>query len=356
MKKTLAMVLAAGMVATMLGGCSSGGSSTPATTAAAGGTTQAASNTAASGDVVKLSLATKVAADSFEGKSFQDFADLVKEYTNGTVEVTVYPSEQLGDSTTVVSNMQLGTVDMYCEGGIFYLGYGVDTGICSYPFLFDSWDKYEEIVKGDFGKLQEQQLESAGFKLINTNRDWRRGPYYVTCSTKPITSVADLKAMRLRSADSPVFMEAMKSLGVTTTVVNYSECYMALQQGQVDAVNCPISNVESMAFYEVGPYVTRMDCYPAELSMVMNLNKFNSLTADQQDALIRAANDAATHSNETIDKEVDDMIARLEAKGGVTFDLDFDDSIFADALKDYYKGLAAKGEFNEIIVKELGLN
>ncbi len=94
----------------MLGGCSSGGSSTPATTAAAGGTTQAASNTAASGDVVKLSLATKVAADSFEGKSFQDFADLVKEYTNGTVEVTVYPSEQLGDSTTVVSNMQLG----YC--------------------------------------------------------------------------------------------------------------------------------------------------------------------------------------------------------------------------------------------------
>lgn len=66
MKKTLAMVLAAGMVATMLGGCSSGGSSTPATTAAAGGTTQAASNTAASSDVVKLSLATKVAADSFE--------------------------------------------------------------------------------------------------------------------------------------------------------------------------------------------------------------------------------------------------------------------------------------------------
>ena len=253
MKKTLAMVLAAGMVATMLSGCSSGGSSTPATTAAGGGATQAASNTAASGDVVKLSLATKVATDSFEGKTFQNFADLAKEYSNGTIEVTVYPSEQLGDSTTVVSNMQLGTVDMYCEGGIFYMGYGVDSGICSYPFLFSDWDKYEEIVKGDFGKLQESQLEAAGFKLVNTNRDWRRGPYYVTCSTKPLTSVDDLKAMRLRSADSPVFMEAMKSLGVTTTVVNYSECYMALQQGQVDAVNCPISNVESMAFYEVGP-------------------------------------------------------------------------------------------------------
>ena len=90
--------------------------------------------------------------------------------------------------------------------------------------------------------------------------------------------------------------------------------------------------------------------------MVMNLNKFNSLTAEQQDALVRAANDAAKNSNETIDKEVDDMIARIEAKGGVTFNLDFDDSIFADALKDYYKDLAAKGEFNEIIVKELGLN
>ena len=348
MKKTLAMFLAAAMACSLLlTGC---GNSDSGSASASG----SAPSSGSSGDTIVLSCATKVAEDSFEGKTYQYFADLVKEYTNGSVEVQIYPSEQLGDSTTTVNNMQLGTIDMYIEGSTFYSGYGVDVLFTTSPFLMTEWEDYLELVTGEFGDLQMQQIEKAGFKMLCSDRSWQRGPYYVTCSTKPINSLDDLKAIKLRSADSAAFMNAMSFLGVSTTVVNYSECYMALQQGTVEAVNCPVSNVESMAFYEVGPYVTYMNCYPQELWPVMNLDKFNSLTGEQQEALVKAANDAAAYSTEELYTFTDEMIARVESDGA-EFNMDFDCGVIQDALHDYYVGEAAKGNIPELVAQFLGL-
>lgn len=350
MKKTLACLLAAALLTASLAGCGNNASS--AGSSSADGSSGGSSTPA--GDTIVLSCATKVTEDSFEGLTFQNFADLVKEYTNGTVEIQIYPSEQLGDSTTVVNNMQLGTIDMYIEGSTFYSGYGVDVDFTTSPFLMTEWDSYQELVTGEFGDLQMEQMEAAGFKMLCTDRSWQRGPYYVTCSVKPISTIDDLKSTRLRSADSAAFMNAMSSLGITTTVVNYSECYMALQQGTVDAVNCPVSNVESMSFWEVAPYVTYMNCYPQELWPVMNLDKFNSLTADQQDALIRAANEAAAASNEELYTYVDEMIADLEEQGAI-FNMDFDCVAVEDLLHDYYAGLAADGQLPAMVAEYLGL-
>ena len=346
-KKLFSVLLALAMVLALLAGCTSNESTEPAE----GGE---ATEPAASGEVVELSCATKVTADSFEGKTFQNFADKVEEYTNGTVKVTIYPSEQLGDSTTVVNNMQLGTVDMYIEGATFYGGYGVDVAFTSTPFLFTDWDKYNELVTGEFGQKQAEQMEAAGFKLLSTERNWKRGPYYVTCSTKPINSLEDMQKIKFRSADSPDFMNAFQELGVATTVVNYSECYQALQNGTVGAVNCPISNVESMKFYEQAPYVTYMNCYPIEMWPVMNLAKFNSLTAEQQEALIRAANEAAAESNRDLDAFVDESIAKLEGEG-VTFNMDFDNDILSEKLQPLYQKMASEGKFPQEVCDFLGL-
>lgn len=352
MKKVFAAILALALGCSAIAGC--GGNSGAASSAAAGSGSASGSAPASSGETIVLSCATKVTEDSFEGTTYQNFADLVNEYTNGSVTIQIYPSEQLGDSTTVVNNMQLGTVDMYIEGSTFYSGYGVDVSFTSSPFLMTDYDAYVEMVTGEFGDLQMQQMESAGFKMLCTDRSWQRGPYYVTCSTAPLNTLDDLKAIRLRSADSAAFMNAMSSLGVSTTVVNYSECYMALQQGTVDAVNCPVSNVESMAFWEVAPYVTYMNCYPQELWPVMNLDKFNSLSADQQDALIRAANDAAAQSNVDLEAFTNEMIARLEAEG-VTFNMDFDNQAITDALSEYYAAEAQKGNLPTLVAEFLGL-
>ncbi len=355
MKKALCAILTASMLCAALSACGGGASSsTSGGSSSAGGSSASTGSASSAQDVVELSCATKVTADSFEGQTFQNFADLAKEYSNGTLEIVIYPSEQLGDSTTTVNNMQLGTIDMYIEGSTFYSGYGVDVDFTTSPFLMTEWDAYQELVLGEFGDLQMEQMESAGFKMLCTDRSWQRGPYYVTCSTSPISNLDDFKKMRLRSADSAAFMNAMSSLGITTTVVNYSECYMALQQGTVDAVNCPVSNVESMSFWEVAPYVTYMNCYPQELWPVMNLDKFNSLTAEQQDALIRAANDAAASSNEELETFTNEMIARLEEQG-VEFNMDFDCGEVEDALHDYYVGLAQDGGLPTLVSEFLGL-
>ncbi len=348
MKKRLTAFLALAMsCTTILSACGSTGSASSAASSSG-----SSSNT--SGEVITLSCATKVTEDSFEGKTFQNFSDLAKKYSNGTLDIQIYPSEQLGDSTTVVNNVQLGTVDMYIEGSTFYSGYGVDVSFTTAPFLMTSYDKYLELVTGEFGDQQMQQMEAAGFKMLSTDRNWQRSPYYVTCSASPINTVDDLRAMKLCSADSAAFMNAMTALGVSTTVINYSECYMALQQGTVDAVNCPVSHVEYMAFWEVAPYVTYMNCYPQELWPVINQNTFNSLSKEQQDALIKAANDAAAQSNQELAAFTDEMIDRLKSKGA-KFNMDFDCDAVSAELHDYYADQAAQGKLPETLSQFLGL-
>lgn len=358
MKKLFVKVLASAMACALVLSCSGCGASNPGSSSNSGSSSSSApdgsGNSGGGNQAVVLSCATKVTEDSFEGKTYQRFADLVKEYTNGSVEIQIYPSEQLGDSTTTVNNMQLGTIDMYIEGSTFYSGYGVDVSFTTSPFLMTEWEEYQALVLGEFGQQQMEQMESAGFKMLCTDRSWQRGPYYVTCSTKPISNLDDMKSIKFRSADSAAFMAAMSFLGVSTTVVNYSECYMALNQGTVEAVNCPVSNVESMAFWEVGPYVTYMNCYPQELWPVINLNKFNSLSQEQQDALIKAANTAAAESNEELYAFTEAMITRLEGEGA-TFNMDFDCSVLQDALHDYYVQEAANGNIPKLVAEYLKL-
>ena len=63
-------------------------------------------------------MATKQPAESNEGKAFQRFADKVAEFSNGRVEVKVYPNEQLGKTEAVLEQIQAGTVHLYPEGSL----------------------------------------------------------------------------------------------------------------------------------------------------------------------------------------------------------------------------------------------
>ncbi|MBE6989172.1 MAG: TRAP transporter substrate-binding protein [Ruminococcaceae bacterium] len=301
-------------------------------------------------EVITLMLATKMPEDSFEGKTYQHFADLVNEYTNGSVLVQVYPSEQLGDSTTTVTNMTLGTIDMYAEGISYYSGYTDKTAWTSVPFLIPSWEEFSALMQGEFGAAQEADLNAAGLTLISRSRTWMRGPYYVMCSTKPIETPDDLKGLRLRTHDSAAFMAAMDGVGMNPLVIAYTDTYSALQQGTVEAVICPISNVESMAFYEQAPYICKFDIYPQEITVVMNLDKFNSLTAEQQDALVRAADDTAAYSNEAIEAVIQEIISSVSGKGAVFMD-DFDISPLHDALEEngYYREQVANGTIPQAV-------
>ncbi|MBU5626613.1 TRAP transporter substrate-binding protein [Oscillibacter sp. MSJ-2] len=346
MKKVLSLVMALTLILALLASCGTSG---------AGGASGGAASSQSSGGIaskVTLKLGTKMSEDSFEGKCYQYFADLVNERTGGEVEVVVYPSEQLGDAQTQVSNLQLGTQELYGEGGNYFTGYSNMFEITNIPFLFSSNEQFIDLVQGDYGKEQQEVMEQNGFHIVNTNRDWLRGPYRVICSVKPLQTLEDFKGLRFRTHESDMYMKCWSTLGTNPIVINWGETYLAIQQGTAEAVASPVSQIEDMGFYEVAPYITEIDEYPQEILIVANLEVWNKLSEEQQGILTDAANETAAYSNGLLQEEVDASIARMEEAGATFYKLDTKPC--TEALMDVYRDMVSAGTLPEGILEQLG--
>lgn len=356
--KKIAMVASAAALALALAlsGCSTnspgagstpGGASNPAGSGASGSGTPAAST-----PTVTLKMGTKMSEESLEGKGFQKFADLVEEKTNGAVQVVVYPSEQLGDATTQINNLAMGTQQLYAESGNYFSGYTNMFEITNIPYLFQSNEQYIELVQGDFGKKQEEVLEENGFKIMGHNRDWVRGPYRVICSTYPIKTMEDIKGLRFRTHESDLYMKCWSTLGANPIVINWTETYLAISQGTAQAVASPVSMIEDMGFYEVAPYITDISEYPQEILVVMNKAVFDSLTPEQQEACMEAADEAAAWSNEQLEGEVEASIQRMEEAGATFYKMDT--TPCTEALLGYFRELESAGTIPAGLLETLG--
>jgi TRAP-type C4-dicarboxylate transport system substrate-binding protein len=358
MKKSyVAITLAFAAISFAACGNSGTASSTSASTTAAGESTSAASTNTSettssvprAADAKVLKCGTKMPVDSIEGQSFQHFADLVAEKTNGEVVVDIYPSEQLGDTTTEMDNLQLGTQDLYIEGIALWARYDSIFDYGNIPFLFTNYDEYREKTLGEITEKEQEVLLNNGQRMLTTERNWIRGPYRVLVSTEPFT-VDSVKGLRIRSFDSATYGEAWKRLGANPLTLAWSDCYMGLKQGTVAAVASPLSLVYDMKFTEVAPYVTNISEFPQEIGVVISEKTYQSLTEDQQKAMEDAANEAAEWGNQLLDESSADLMQKMTDENNAQFS-EIDTTPLKEQLTDWYKELESEGTIPEGILE-----
>lgn len=292
--------------------------------------------------VIELKMGTKMPPESIEGKAFQHFADLVKERSKGQIIIHVYPSEQLGDTMTQIDNVALGSQDIYAESVSYFSRYDERFQVEDIPFLFQGDDALEKFYQTKLGQDIIANLEKNGFKLLNPQRNFVRGPYRVLCSKKPIRSINDVKGLRLRTFDSDVYMKAWDKLGANPLVISWTETYLALKQGTIDAVTSPVSLVMAMKFTEVAPYVTLIKEFPQTCDFVMNKKRFDSLTQEHQNILLQAAYDAGEYANEMTFSLINSELDQMRKEHNAEF-IEIDTIPFRTALKGYYEELKKAG-------------
>lgn len=306
-----------------------------------------------SGDKTVLKLGTKVQESSAEGKAFQYFADLVKEKSDGDVEVKVYPSEQLGEQDTEVSNVEVGSQDMYAEGGAIFSDFDDRLDIAAVPFLWKDYGQYHRYMTGEAGEDINQNLIDQGVRILNTDRNFRRGPYSVLMSKKPVKSLDDMDGLKLRAVDSDIFIDGFEKLGANPTVVALTETYLGLKQNVVEGVTNPITLVDDMNFYEVAPYMTMLDHKPADVVIVINEDNFQDLSEEEQNILEESANEAGKKGTELVKEDAEDAVDRMKEEDEIEDVYEIDRDEWRDELKDYYKKLEEEGELPEGLVDEI---
>lgn len=285
---------------------------------------------------VEWRFASKLPPDSPEGRTHQYFAEQVAKYSNGRMNITIFPSEQLGKGNAVMEQLQMGAIHLYAEGPQYPQKWVPEIKLTAAAFLFDDrnhWVRFmdSELVKGWYKKAEEK----AGVKVLGNPATIWRGPYRVMLSTVPIADLNDVSKLKLRLPADRMQTATWNELGAEVRTIAFTEVYEAMKRGIVNSVNLPISLAEVTKVYEVAKYVTPHKEFYQSISYMMNKRAWDRLPADLQQALLRAHEDLAEYSLKQNQVYAEKGIEIMK-KNGVTFG-EIDRTPFVDAMRAYYQ-------------------
>ncbi len=222
---------------------------------------------------VEIKFAHVDAPDVFiskKGAAGTAFKNLVEAETAGAVDVKVFPAGQLGNERELVEGTKIGTIQMSMVSAAI-AGFYKEAQVLDIPYLFSSAPVAWKVMDGWFGKeMAEDCLKKTGMRVLAYGETGFRN---FTNSSRPIKSPADMKGLKIRVMESPVYVNMVKALGAAPTPIAWTETYTALQQKVVDGQENPVSVIMMVKFYEVQKYLT-LDGHSYGVDFVLINDKF----------------------------------------------------------------------------------
>lgn len=246
-------------------------------------------------------------------QALNKWKELIKEKSNGTMEIELYPSSQLGSKNDLIDQMMAGQPVITLADGAFYADRGVkDFGILFGPYLFDSWDECWKLTKSDWYAKESKHLEDKGLKLITSN--WIYGDRHILTKT-PVNKVENLKGLKIRVPNNTIQVKGFEVLGATPTPMSLGDVYTALQQGTIDGLENPLPVLYNGKFQEVAKYLILDGHVKNFTTWVCGTQFFNSLTKEQQDILVATGDEAGLYNNQLQKKAEEEILAKFEQEG-----------------------------------------
>ncbi len=260
-------------------------------------------------------------------KGAEKFAQLVKEKTGGKVEIQVFPSSQLGNQRDLVEGTQFGTIDFTMTSTAVLGNFLPEAAVFDLPFIFrDVQHAYKAL--DTVGMEIAQKLQ--GMKLLAY---YENGVRHMTNSKRPIRKPEDMKGLKIRVMEQPIYIEMIKALGGNPTPMAFGELFTALQQGVVDGQENPAAHIYTARFFEVQKYISlTAHTYSAE-PMLVSLAAWNKLPKDLQEKVQAAANESKDWQRDLCRQLEEGYWTKILESGKSEINRDVDKQAFADATR-----------------------
>jgi len=250
------------------------------------------------------------------------FAELLSLKTDGVLTVKLFPGAALGNDRELAEGLTLGSVDLVLSGLASISWYVPQYEVLEAPFVFRDYEHLDRVVHGAIGKeVEAALLEAKGIRILDW---WFRGPRYLT-TNREITSVSDLKGMKLRVPELPTYIESWKILGTNPTPITYSEMFMALKQQTVEGQENPLEVIYTNSLFEVQKYVTETRHLLGTFLMMTGEDLYLRLNDDERRALNEAALEAGQYEYERMLSYEEDYLEKLRDKGMIINAIDISD-------------------------------
>ncbi len=176
------------------------------------------------------------------GEAATRFADLLRERTQGRINVKNYFSGQLfaGKQTNEFTLLNQGVADFAFGSTINWSPQVKELNLFNMPFLFPSYRALDAVQVGAPGQRLFKLIEAKGVVPLA----WGENGYReLTNSKRAVRKPEDLAGLKIRVVGSPLFIETFRALGANPVNMNFGDALQAFQQGTVDGQENPIVSV-----------------------------------------------------------------------------------------------------------------
>lgn len=336
MRKSTVLFFTVALCVVMLAGCLPEKSKSRSSTASAEAAKPEATKPAGSAVIYKLGNAG--GPNEPAAIACQYFTDLVNKKLNGEIVFEFYPAQQLGNEPTMFENMQVDLQQAILSSFDSLAPLTKDLNIMSMAFAFSSHEHLFKYLASDIAKPVYEKLGNQGIHVLNYN--FRKNPR-IFLAKKPIRTPDDLKGVKFRIPNIPIFEKNVKTLGAIPTVTSWTEYPFALMQGVVDAGECTAESIYAVGFHKSAKYITLVNyAYPLE-SLSFSTKAWGRLTPEQQKIITECASEADKQFNSKIKNKWEEDKAKITAEGGIF--VDFDRQTFIDKMKPLAAQLEKEG-------------
>ena len=291
--------------------------------------------TSAPSQVLEYKFADVQPAQGIYGRYEVKFGKLLAERTGGTVKIAHFGGGALGGEKDVMEGLRLGSVHISLIGLTLMPFLDVIWG----PYVFRDNDHGRKVLDGGIGQGWKERVlkEGGGVRLIDYVYF---GPRQLTTKNTPGRTPKELKGLKIRVMEAPIYIATWKALGASPTPMAFPEVFTGLQQGTIDAQENPLELIVANSFFEVQKYVVLTYHVRPYRFLLMNDAAFNKMSNDQKKIFLDTWKEIAKEIEQEYISSDQKYLDLLKSKGMTVVQADI--PAYREATKDVWKQFMPK--------------
>jgi tripartite ATP-independent transporter DctP family solute receptor len=246
------------------------------------------------------------------GQAALRFSQIVDQRSGGKVKIKPYPANVLGSESAMLSSAQGGVQEFVGTSSAPLVGIVKEFALFDLPFLFANEKEADAVLDGPVGRSLLDKLEPKGLVGLCY---WETGFRNVTNSKRPITKVEDIKGLKLRTMQNPVYVEAFNTLGANAVPMPFTELFSALETRAIDGQENPYGIIHANKIHEVQKYLSATRHAYSPFVVMVSRRHWDRLVAADRKLLQTACMEARDFQRKLNRDANEKILAQIRASG-----------------------------------------
>ena len=295
----------------------------------------------------------KMAISNADTYLMNTFAEKLEAATNGAYTVEMIDMSSLNGSADALAMCKNGTIDFYFNSAAQTPADFPASDVVQIPFFIGSPEKVEAVEWGLYEAGLYEEYDEDIVPLIFAATDAQ----LLSFANKKVETIDDFKGLKMRAA-SGITVDMLKAFGSEVVTMGFGEVYESLRQGIIDGVQTSPVMMAPNSMYEVLKYTMDYPVFYGSLILVMNLDRFESLDEEIQEAFRTACAEQEAEVMANVQANFEKNVATL-IEGGDELYVPGDELVDAmkaftpDLIQIYINNVKAAGIDGEAIIEKV---